>query len=54
MKLCKDCNSIDIKTGCPYCLKDKIRGVEEENEKMRAEIKFLQNELELINEQQNN
>ena len=40
---CEDCQTEEILIGCPYCLKDKIRLMEEE-------LKFYKRELELIKE----
>ena len=51
MKYCQECKTDELVTGCNHCRKEKINSLILDNIKLRDEIEFLKNELELINEQ---
>ena len=40
---CKECKTEEISIGCPYCLKDKVK-------KLQEDLMFYKRELELIKE----
>tara|TARA_R100000700_G_C3171155_1_gene145734 strand:+ start:1100 stop:1264 length:165 start_codon:yes stop_codon:yes gene_type:complete len=53
MEYCQECKSEDLMMGCNYCRESKTSYLILENKKLKAENKFLKNELELIDEQHN-
>ena len=48
---CSECQSCEIVLGCPYCVKEKVNQLQSLNKELTKQLKFLKNELELINEQ---
>ena len=52
MKYCEECKSEELLVGCNHCRAEKIADLITDNIKLKAENKFLKNELELIDEQQ--
>jgi len=42
---CEECKTNKVVTGCPYCLKEKVKV-------LQKELDFYKNELEIIKERQ--
>jgi len=53
MEYCHECKTEEFMMGCNYCRSSKISHLILENKKLKAENRFLKNELELIDEQHN-
>ena len=51
MMLCYECKSKELNLGCPHCVNRKSIEISKYTKKLEDEVKFLKNELELINEQ---
>ena len=47
---CEECKTNKVVTGCPYCLKEKVEVLQEENDMLIEALEFYKNELELIGE----
>ena len=48
---CEECKSKVLSLGCPHCGNRKAVEISKYTKRLEDEIKFLKNELELINEQ---